>query len=72
MVRVASAPQRAQNRLPRNIGAKQEGQVTVASAAPQYVQVAASADDGAPQPGQRRGESGTAGRVAEGLERRRN
>jgi hypothetical protein len=33
--RVASAPQRAQKRLPANIGAKQDGQVTVASAEPQ-------------------------------------
>jgi hypothetical protein len=33
--RAASAPQRAQKRLPANIGAKQEAQVTVASAEPQ-------------------------------------
>src|ERR1019366_4003758 len=58
--RVASAPQRAQNRLPTNIGAKHDGQVTVASAAPQYSQRADSAEAGAPQPGQRSEESGKA------------
>jgi hypothetical protein len=33
--RLASAPHRAQNRLPANIAAKQDAQVTVASAEPQ-------------------------------------
>jgi hypothetical protein len=52
-VPVASAPQRAQNQLPTNIGAKQAGHVTVAKAAPQYSQRTLSASAGAPQPGHR-------------------
>lgn len=51
---MASAPHRAQNRLPANIDAKHEAQVTVASAEPQYAHDAASAVAGAPQPGHRR------------------
>ena len=58
--RVASTPQWGQKRLPWKIGAKHDGQVTVASAHPQYAQAASAVLAGAPQPGHLSTDSGMA------------